>query len=124
MKVKAASKKLGQFFAIARPFILTIGLFVISLPLLLEVGKLIDLSSQKVVLTADQLNVQSQNVQSLAKVVSVPKIPVITDKGLKPPEFGSVAVLAQDFETGQVLFSKNIHSRLSPASTTKLMTAL
>lgn len=48
----------------------------------------------------------------------------ITDGGVVPPGFGAQAVLAVDLASGRVLYEKNSHTRLPPASTTKIMTAL
>ncbi len=57
---------------------------------------------------------------------TVPREPIlkITDLGSPPPVFSSRAVLAEDLDTEQLLYQKNSHERLSPASTTKLMTAI
>lgn len=49
---------------------------------------------------------------------------IITDNHLTPPHFSSPAVLAMDFDTGQILYQKNAHQRMYPASTTKILTAL
>ncbi|MBI2012012.1 D-alanyl-D-alanine carboxypeptidase [Candidatus Daviesbacteria bacterium] len=48
----------------------------------------------------------------------------IIEGELSPPILTAEAVLALDLLTGQTLYQKNIHKRLPPASTTKLMTAL
>lgn len=40
------------------------------------------------------------------------------------PVLGAEAAILMDFNTGTVLYSKNIHEELYPASTTKMMTAL
>lgn len=40
------------------------------------------------------------------------------------PQIGSQAAILMDANTGVILYSKNIHERLYPASTTKIMTAL
>ena len=40
------------------------------------------------------------------------------------PALGAEAAVLMDFNTGTVLYSKNIHEELYPASTTKMMTAL
>ncbi len=40
------------------------------------------------------------------------------------PALGAEAAILMDFNTGTVLYSKNIHEELYPASTTKMMTAL
>ena len=40
------------------------------------------------------------------------------------PQIGAQAAILMDVNTGVILYSKNIHERLYPASTTKIMTAL
>lgn len=40
------------------------------------------------------------------------------------PQIGAQAAILMDANTGVILYSKNIHERLYPASTTKIMTAL
>lgn len=40
------------------------------------------------------------------------------------PQIGSQAAILMDVNTGVILYSKNIHERLYPASTTKIMTCL
>ncbi len=54
-------------------------------------------------------------------------LPVETDSisvWPKGPANGTESAIVMDVETGAVLYAKNIHERLYPASTTKLMTAL
>lgn len=107
--------------------LLALIIFIAAIAILLASGKLVDLSEKRITLVADQLNIQSSNIPNLvqkAQAKEAPKSLKITQKGVKPPEFSGLAVLVQDWETGTILDSKNIHTRLSPASTTKLMTAL
>ena len=40
------------------------------------------------------------------------------------PQIGAQAAILMDANTGVILYSKNIHERLYPASTTKIMTSL
>ena len=42
----------------------------------------------------------------------------------KGPENGTESAIVMEVDTGTILYSKNIHERLYPASTTKIMTAL
>lgn len=49
---------------------------------------------------------------------------IVADSKIVPPVFQAEGVLAQDYQTGQILFQKNIHEHLAPASTTKVMTTL
>ncbi len=41
-----------------------------------------------------------------------------------PPRISAQAAILVETDTGQILYSKNIHKKMHPASTTKLMTAL
>lgn len=52
-----------------------------------------------------------------------PKIE-LTSANLNQPKLSSVAVIAYDQDTNTILYEKNIHTRLAPASTTKIMTAI
>lgn len=98
------------------------GLFLITLLLIISTPKIVAMTEIKVL---------SENQPQLKAVLAQyevaeekPKQIQIKDLGLTPPQFSAQAVLAQDLTTGQILFQKNIHQRLSPASTTKIMTAL
>lgn len=90
-------------------------LFLITAP------KAVGLVETKVAFLGNQPQIK---VQPLDKKIELPKIIEIIDKNIPPPEFKAHAVLAKDLESGKILFEKNIHNRLSPASTTKIMTAL
>jgi serine-type D-Ala-D-Ala carboxypeptidase (penicillin-binding protein 5/6) len=70
---------------------------------------------QKAILAQEQV-VTEESTPTPAPRIVAGKVPL--------PGFASGAVLAEDFDTGQVLYQKNIHLRMAPASTTKLMTAL
>lgn len=61
----------------------------------------------------------------LAETIPVkePKIEIIS-KNIEPSKTTAVAAIAFDTQTRQTLFQKNIHQRLAPASTTKIMTAI
>lgn len=100
---------------------ITFGIFVVATLSLLMIPQTTDLV-QSHILASNNLPSPTQNPQVLGEQTT-PQI-VIQSLGLTPPEFTSNAVLAQDLVTGQILFGKNIHSRMLPASTTKLMTAL
>lgn len=107
--------------------ILAIIIFVFGIVVLLFTVLLINSGSEKLTLTADQLNVQAANISNIvhdAEAKELTHVITIKDRGLSVPELSSLALLIQDFETGRILYSKNIHNRLFPASTTKLMTAL
>lgn len=102
-----------------RIFFVTFLLFVAATVLLLNTQKALEFAETKVVSAGNEV---SQNESS--PVLPEPKKPEIVDRQIPPPEFGSLSVLAMDLETEQMLYQKNIHKRLRPASTTKIMTAL
>lgn len=45
-------------------------------------------------------------------------------KGVQAPVVNAEAALVMDLNTGQILYEKDIHKKLAPASTTKVLTAL
>ncbi len=72
----------------------------------------------------------SENVQKSGLVLSeirlptpAPKMELISANTL-PPKISAVSVIAYDVQTDKMLFEKNIHTKLAPASTTKIMTAV
>lgn len=84
-------------------------------------------ASNQPLLAGEQLSLQSLNLPVQIPIDfnrDKPLTVEITSKQIAPPTFGSTAVLAIDYDTGQILYQKNIHQRLAPASTTKVMTAL
>jgi len=60
--------------------------------------------------------------QVKASYISEPTSP--TSKGIPVPDITATSLFIMDTETGAVLADKNPHQRLSPASLTKIMTAL
>lgn len=62
----------------------------------------------------------------IAKEVELPDPPDIpvSSTGLNPPDLTAEAILVLDINSGVKIYTKNEYIRLSPASTTKLMTAL
>lgn len=67
-----------------------------------------------------------KSADSEDKVLGEAKQPIIelVTANLPQPTITAVAAIAQDLQTDQTLYQKNIHTRLAPASTTKIMTAL
>lgn len=65
---------------------------------------------------------QSSKPNVKAAFVSEPPTPV--SRGIKAPDLTAVGISIVDFETGVILYEKNPHKRLKPASLTKIMTAL
>jgi D-alanyl-D-alanine carboxypeptidase (penicillin-binding protein 5/6) len=57
-----------------------------------------------------------------AAFVSEPSMPV--SKNIAPPDLTATGIFITDLQTGIVLYEKNAHTRLKPASLTKIMTAL
>lgn len=57
-----------------------------------------------------------------AAFTSQPPVPI--SAGLPAPELTASGIFAIDFDTGAILYEKNPHLRLKPASLTKIMTAL
>ena len=57
-----------------------------------------------------------------AAFVSEVKLPLLT--GISPPELTAQGVFVMDMESGSILYDKNPHLSLEPASLTKIMTSL
>lgn len=51
-------------------------------------------------------------------------VPTLVSKNIPAPYLSAVSVIAYDVNTDKVLYEKNAHTRLAPASTTKIMTAI
>lgn len=61
----------------------------------------------------------------LAETIEIKKPKIeINSANIEPPNITALAAIAFDTRTQQTLFQKNIHQRLAPASTTKIMTAI
>lgn len=100
------------------------GLFLLTIIFLLISGPAMGLAESKLTLAS---NISLPSQQPLAEKIAPPKkknLIVIKDKGIQVPKFSAAGVIAEDVNLGKVLYSKNTHVRLSPASTTKIMTAL
>ena len=114
---KITQKKLFFSVYLVSAFILALG-FLIGTP------KAIDIIDNRLVFlgnsSENKLQPVISDVAGAQKVGEVKTIPNPSE----PPEFSSKAVLAKDFETEFIFYQKNIDTRMSPASTTKIMTAL
>lgn len=101
-----------------------IGIFLLCLSLLIFTPKAVDLTETQILTSFNQPWEKPKYL--IPEAVGAERKPVteIIDKQIAPPQFSAGAVLAQDLETGKILYAKNINQRLSPASTTKIMTAL
>lgn len=67
-------------------------------------------------------NIGKNRVEVLAEEKKL--VSKLIDQKYTPPVLEAASVLAIDFEAGDILYQKNAHHRLPPASTTKIMTAL
>lgn len=102
---------------------LSLGVFILGLGILLFTPKVVEIAESRVEFLGNQV-LPSTAVLGLEINNSQPTQSEILSKDISPPNFSSKVVLAQDFETGKILYEKNINQRVSPASTTKIMTAL
>ncbi len=104
--------------------LISLAIFILVLGLLIFTPQAIKLTEGSLVTSFNHPWEKPQYLITEAAGAEKKTPPKIVDSGITPPQFFSGAVLAEDFDSGQVLFQKNIHDRLSPASTTKIMTAL
>lgn len=124
---KLKGKRVRQFLTNSRFIIVSVGLFSISLGVMMTVAYWINFSNRPFILVGDQINLQSANINinpPTAQAQEIPKQSVIVTRDIPAPTFTGEGVLAIDYDTNQILYQKNIHKRLSPASTTKVMTGL
>jgi len=94
-----------------------------GLAFLIATPRVVTLAESRIVESSNEIPQNAAPVKEVAGVEKKPQVQIVSS-GLTPPQFTSKAVFAEDLDTGQILFQKNIHTRLSPASTTKIMTAL
>lgn len=100
--------------------ILAAVLGILSISFLLGAPQAVDLVESRVLAR----NEEWETPKYLGLVMEKKNNPEPVDANITPPTFSAAAVLAQDLESGRILYQKNIHKRLPPASTTKIMTAL
>ncbi len=122
MKKKNSKIHFNKLLTRAKYIFLASSLFAFSLTALILFLKGVKLAENKVALSSGE---SSSNL-STGEVAGVEKKPSITVESgnLTSPKLDALSVLAEDLTTGQILYQKDIHKRLLPASTTKLMTAL
>lgn len=102
----------------------------------LAIGAILILASTLFLLTGPQTldlvenQVSSQNLAPEIKIggtvlaeTKEPKVEIIS-AGLPEPVLSAVAAIAYDPNFDKILYQKNIHLKLAPASTTKIMTAI
>lgn len=100
--------------------LLMVAVFTIVTTLLTIFPRLIYLAEGKLIAS----DTYSEKSQILGEQIQKKKITKIVDKGIEIPKFSSTAIFAMDVKSNQILYQKNIHLRLSPASTTKIMTGI
>lgn len=106
---------------------------IIGITILLILGSVLFLLSGQKTFNLVESKVTSENLgeaigleeKVLAETASYkePKIEILS-KNIEVPGINAVAAVVFDTQTQQILFQKNINSRLAPASTTKIMTAI
>lgn len=69
-------------------------------------------------------NKEELSAQVVSETLQNQNIPRLINSQTTPPQLTAQAALIIDYSSGAMLFQKNIHQQLSPASTTKIMTAL
>ncbi|MBI3485934.1 D-alanyl-D-alanine carboxypeptidase [Candidatus Daviesbacteria bacterium] len=100
---------------------------VVGVGFLMGLPKITEFAQSSSLLNTDRLSfLGSHNlIPEVAGVSTKAPVIQIQDSGrVTAPNFSAEAVLAYDLDLNQVIYQKNIHQRLSPASTTKLLTAL
>ncbi len=117
MQIKKGTLKKFRFLAIFS------GIFLLALLILSTTPVVVSLAESKI----SSSNLPSQKdllvSTSIAGISKDPQLE-IKDSGIIPPQFSAKAVLAMDVDLNKVLYTKNADMRLSPASTTKIMTAI
>ena len=104
----------------------TVSLFVGSVGVLLATPRVVNLVDSTLVLAQNESWKSPLYLQPVGKVAGIQKKPQvkIINNQIIPPKIYSRAAVAIDVETGKILYDKDSTQRLSPASTTKIMTAL
>lgn len=106
---------------------------IIGITILLILGSVLFLLSGQKTFNLVESKVTSENlgeaigleekVLAETALYKEPKIEILS-KNIEVPGINAVAAVVFDTQTQQILFQKNINSRLAPASTTKIMTAI
>lgn len=101
-------------------------LFGLSISFLIIAPKMMSVMDTTLVLAQAETWKTASYPPTIAELVEIQKKPElkIQNKYLPPPEIYSRAAIAIDVKSGAILYEKNSTARLSPASTTKIMTAL
>lgn len=101
-------------------WVLTVTVFVLSVPLLIFLPNIGDLLQSHILVSANSLPGLNNSLPALPQKPQIK----IESLGVNPPLLSARSVIAEDFDSGDILYQKDIHKRMLPASTTKIMTAL
>ncbi|KKQ67364.1 MAG: D-alanyl-D-alanine carboxypeptidase [Candidatus Daviesbacteria bacterium GW2011_GWA2_38_24] len=97
-------------------------LFSAAIGSLIFLPKIISVTESSFLVSSNSKGFNSSQVTEKSETKK--SVTTIKSKDLPLPSFTASAVLAKDLQTGEILYEKNIHNKLAPASTTKIMTAL
>lgn len=109
-------KKLGKHI---KQVAISVAVLILALPAVFLVPRILSLTDQRIMISTQE----SGGNSFVAGVEKTPSVQ-INSGGITPPNFTASSILAEDFDSGNILYQKDIHHRLLPASTTKLMSAL
>ena len=101
-------------------------LFIFAVSFLITAPQVVNLIDSTLVLAQNEAWKNTTGVKPATEVAGVQRVPQvnIVNNQIIPPVIQSKAAIAIDAKSGKVLFEKNSEMQLSPASTTKIMTAL
>lgn len=104
---------------------LAIGLILIlaSILFLMTGPQALDLVESKSVSGNLPQEIAPSDPAVLSEAKQPPKVEVIS-AGIPAPALTSIATIAYDTALGKILYEKNTHAKMAPASTTKIMTAI
>ncbi len=124
--VPAIPKKFFQKKTPWVAFLSLLLLFVLSASFLLTLPKVVDLVDSNLVMAQNETWEQPVLVEKKGEVagVQVKAETVINSREIQAPTIQSSGAVVIDVESGKILYDRNSTKRLSPASTTKIMTAL
>ncbi len=98
--------------------------FLLSTGFLIATSKASNIIEGKITFLGNQKQDKVKPIISNVAGAENEEVVNIVDKKLPHPKISARAALVEDFESGTILYQKNIFDPLPPASTTKIMTAL
>lgn len=98
-----------------------VGLFLLAVGFLVATSKTTKIVESRVTFLGNKEESTAQIDRGTSENQDIPRL---INPQTTPPELTAQAALLIDYASGMILFQKNIHEKLSPASTTKIMTAL